>query len=168
MVVPRGDLHTETDNTRVTENEGLLSEQKETIRAYLLNKTADGRNISLDLDMASFNQGNEATLKRAAESIAKSNAGEPERPCVTPSDALPRTIYFPYSRHSSYPELCEFVGAFRPRDVWPCTVHPVEWLNEGMSPVIMPLVAHGVDYLKGRVLGRSLGSTVPATPLNMT
>lgn len=119
---------------RMTENEDLSQEQKETIRTYLLEKTADGRNIMLDLDMASFSQDNETTLERAAESIAKlSNADRSKTAVGTTSDALPRTICFPYSRHSSYPELCEFVGAFRPRDVWPCTVHPVEWLNQGMS-----------------------------------
>ncbi|KAF4451748.1 hypothetical protein F53441_5310 [Fusarium austroafricanum] len=46
---------------------------------------------------------------------------------------LPRTIYFPYSRHSSLPELCHFVHAFRPKDIWPCTVSPTEWLKNGIT-----------------------------------
>ena len=55
----------------------------------------------------------------------------------TPAEGLPRRIDFPYSRHSSYPELCEFVGVFKPRDVWPCTVNPAEWMNEGMPPSLL-------------------------------
>ncbi|KAH3907347.1 hypothetical protein HBH56_193530 [Parastagonospora nodorum] len=38
-----------------------------------------------------------------------------------------RTIRFPYSRHSSYTELCELVAAFRPQDVFPCTVNEAAW-----------------------------------------
>jgi hypothetical protein len=38
-----------------------------------------------------------------------------------------RTIRFPYSRHSSYSELCELVAAFRPQDVFPCTVDEASW-----------------------------------------
>ncbi|KAJ5142698.1 uncharacterized protein N7515_001485 [Penicillium bovifimosum] len=40
---------------------------------------------------------------------------------------LPNTIHFPYSRHSSYAELCELVAALRPKDVYPCTVDPATW-----------------------------------------
>ncbi|KAF2813063.1 uncharacterized protein BDZ99DRAFT_411482, partial [Mytilinidion resinicola] len=43
---------------------------------------------------------------------------------------LPKTIKFPYSRHSSYRELCELVQAFRPRDVYPCTVDAANWTSE--------------------------------------
>lgn len=39
----------------------------------------------------------------------------------------PRTITFPYSRHSSYSELCELVAAFRPQDIHPCTVDEDSW-----------------------------------------
>jgi DNA cross-link repair 1C protein len=42
-------------------------------------------------------------------------------------DSLPKTITFPYSRHSSYLELCDLVAAFRPRDVYPCTVDEGNW-----------------------------------------
>ncbi|KAJ5788620.1 hypothetical protein N7457_003610 [Penicillium paradoxum] len=45
---------------------------------------------------------------------------------------LPNTIRFPYSRHSSYSELCELVAAFRPKDIHPCTVDPKTW-NEDVS-----------------------------------
>lgn len=38
--------------------------------------------------------------------------------------------HFPYSRHSSYTELCEFVSAFKPKEVFPCTVDPETWSEE--------------------------------------
>jgi hypothetical protein len=38
-----------------------------------------------------------------------------------------QTIRFPYSRHSSYSELCGLVDAFNPRDVYPCTVDDDSW-----------------------------------------
>lgn len=38
-----------------------------------------------------------------------------------------RTIRFPYSRHSSFSELCGFLAAFRPSDVYPCTVDNDCW-----------------------------------------
>lgn len=87
--------------------------------------------------MASFGDRNETTLKRAAESLAKISGAKAPSAHGTPAAGLPRRIYFPYSRHSSYPELCAFVGAFKPRDVSPCTVNPVAWMNEGaVSPVL--------------------------------
>ena len=42
---------------------------------------------------------------------------------------LPKTITFPYSRHSSYSELCGLVEAFQPKDVHPCTVDEVNWTD---------------------------------------
>ncbi|GAQ33507.1 DNA repair protein [Aspergillus niger] len=44
--------------------------------------------------------------------------------------SLPKSIHFPYSRHSSYSELCHLVSAFKPKDVHPCTVDPVSWDEE--------------------------------------
>ncbi|KAL2001680.1 hypothetical protein VTN02DRAFT_1401 [Thermoascus thermophilus] len=43
---------------------------------------------------------------------------------------LPNVINFPYSRHSSYSELCEFVSAFRPKDIFPCTIDSENWSEE--------------------------------------
>lgn len=40
---------------------------------------------------------------------------------------LPKTITFPYSRHSSYGELCGLVEALQPKDVYPCTVDEANW-----------------------------------------
>ncbi|KAI9837057.1 MAG: hypothetical protein M1819_000706 [Sarea resinae] len=60
----------------------------------------------------------------------------PSRSRVLPSRGdrlkLPRTITFPYSRHSSYEELCLLVEAFHPKDIYPCTVDREKW-HEGLS-----------------------------------
>lgn len=40
---------------------------------------------------------------------------------------LPRIITLPWARHASYSELCELMQAFRPRDIYPCTVDKVNW-----------------------------------------
>jgi DNA cross-link repair 1C protein len=45
--------------------------------------------------------------------------------------ALSKNITFPYSRHSSYPELCDLVRIFKPKDAYQCTVNEENW-NEGM------------------------------------
>jgi DNA cross-link repair 1C protein len=46
------------------------------------------------------------------------------------SKSLRKTITFPYSRHSSYSELCEFVAAFKPLEVYPCTVDEANWTSD--------------------------------------
>jgi hypothetical protein len=40
---------------------------------------------------------------------------------------LENTITFPYSRHSSYSEMCALVAALKPKDVYPCTVDEEKW-----------------------------------------
>jgi len=42
---------------------------------------------------------------------------------------LPKIITFPYSRHSSYEELCHLVEIFDPKDIYPCTVNEKTWSN---------------------------------------
>ncbi|KAI7163819.1 hypothetical protein KC324_g12881, partial [Hortaea werneckii] len=45
------------------------------------------------------------------------------------ADGLPKRITFPYSRHSSYSELCRLVEAFKPSDIHPCTVDKEKWTS---------------------------------------
>ena len=46
---------------------------------------------------------------------------------LTEEPALPKQITFPYSRHSSYSELCLLISALKPRDIHPCTVDSANW-----------------------------------------
>ncbi|KAK7202760.1 beta-lactamase-like protein [Myxozyma melibiosi] len=40
----------------------------------------------------------------------------------TPANLQPKVLRVPYSRHSSYSELCDLVSLFSPLDVYPCVV----------------------------------------------
>lgn len=77
-------------------------------------------------------------LKKIAELLAKSVAQKRSDPLgenhtdKVQFEALPRTITFPYSRHSSFAELCDLVRVFDPMDVYPCTVDEEDW-DEGIS-----------------------------------
>lgn len=53
---------------------------------------------------------------------------------------LPNSIDFPYSRHSSYEELCDLVKAFEPVDVYPCTIDE-DYMNLSVS----------IEYLFGHL-----------------
>ncbi|KAE8319070.1 hypothetical protein BDV41DRAFT_560368 [Aspergillus transmontanensis] len=59
---------------------------------------------------------------------------------------LPRVIHFPYSRHSSYAELCELVSAFKPRDVYPCTVDPLTWDEDVSMQSLFGHLCSGTEF----------------------
>ena len=72
------------------------------------------------------------SLKKIKEALVQSVADKYHYLNPTPApelhfEALSRLITFPYSRHSSYPELCHLVKSFNPRDVYPCTVDDANW-----------------------------------------
>ncbi|PLN85004.1 beta-lactamase-like protein [Aspergillus taichungensis] len=62
------------------------------------------------------------------------------------SDPLPKIIHFPYSRHSSYAELCELVAAFHPKEVFPCTVDPVTWDEDDSMERLFGHLCTGTDF----------------------
>jgi hypothetical protein len=87
-----------------------------------------GRNIPLDWDIDSLGTHSaEQVITMLVERLRKNSKNH--KPVH--EEALPKMIYFPYSRHSSLPELCHFVEVFHPKDVWPCTVNAAEWLRNG-------------------------------------
>jgi hypothetical protein len=92
----------------------------------LLKQTFDRSDGNLDLDMqlqkASIDSQDGLSL-RVLVSVLSLSAS---KPAIT-EEPRNRTIRFPYSRHSSYSELCELVAAFRPQDVFPCTVDEGHW-----------------------------------------
>ncbi|KAL6825468.1 beta-lactamase-like protein [Trichoderma sp. SZMC 28015] len=101
----------------------------------LTNALASGRD--LQLNMSSSTEGAHSTdLQRVILSIINSQlVAIPTRTKVEQRSEthLPNVIRFPYSRHSSYAELCNLVSAFKPRDIWPCTFHLEAWQKNAMS-----------------------------------
>ncbi|KAH6609976.1 hypothetical protein Trco_003322 [Trichoderma cornu-damae] len=97
---------------------------------------ASGRNLPLHIGLSSSEDLCSTDLRKAILSLAN-NYSQP-----TPSRTrykehngteLPSVIQFPYARHSSYAELCDLVGAFKPKDIWPCTFHLETWRKRAIS-----------------------------------
>ncbi len=103
------------------------------IGQFLLGAILNGRKVPIDLERAAFGENNQTDLSHALEAITSKLAlrNKPATDNIK-RQSLPNVITFPYSRHSSYPELCNFVRAFRPRDVWPCTVDAHGWVCGGL------------------------------------
>jgi hypothetical protein len=106
---------------KTIEDEQLLSKV-----LALLQQTLAYGGSNLDPDMQLRKSGDDDqdnTSLQKLISILSSNASK------SPTIEQPqnRTIRFPYSRHSSYSELCELVAAFKPKDMFPCTVDESSW-----------------------------------------
>ncbi|TGO86878.1 hypothetical protein BPOR_0270g00120 [Botrytis porri] len=107
----------------------------EDIRRMLLAELASTKGaISLDgmqfgSDQISLKGLGESLLRKLAQ---KSTVIPDKKRDAIPEKGLPKVIKFPYSRHSSYAELCHLVEIFKPKDVYPCTVDEEEW-HEGLS-----------------------------------
>ncbi|KXH66764.1 artemis protein [Colletotrichum salicis] len=125
--------------SKLIEDADISPEAKLRLFEFLETGAKTGRNLSLDLDLASFGEKNEAAIMDALQAVGRKKHLEEqstqssESPIDVSSGELPSVITFPYSRHSSYQELCDLVRIFRPKDVWPCTVNPVDWLRNTTS-----------------------------------
>lgn len=97
---------------------------------------SSGRDISLKAD-ADAEDTPEASVPKLIKSLFRKLAAmrDPikQRDKNTAATRLPNVIYFPYARHSSLPELRDFVGAFKARDITPCTFDADIWLQKGWS-----------------------------------
>ncbi|RSL55468.1 hypothetical protein CEP54_009373 [Fusarium duplospermum] len=116
----------------VLSSDSLSTETIQALKEVLTQAVSTGRNIPLDWDIASLDSHSaKEIVQMLAERLVNTKKAVAED--ITGQAGLPKTIHFPYSRHSSYPELCHFVETFRPKDVWPCTVSPTEWIRNGTS-----------------------------------
>lgn len=127
-------VHGSLTASRLWSSDGLSAEARESFKEALTRATLTGRNIHLNQGIASLD-GEHSVQEAIINAIKKISATS--QPVMEEDQSeqipLPKIIQFPYSRHSSYPELCQLVKVFRPKDVWPCTVNPTEWLKEGKS-----------------------------------
>ncbi|TEA14653.1 Protein artemis [Colletotrichum sidae] len=101
------------------ENPDFLPASRSRLQSLLEAGTKTGRTVPLDMDIASFGEKSETAMMDAFRAIAQKGhhvtATIDEAPAST-HQQLPKTITFPYSRHSSYQELCDLIQSFRPRD----------------------------------------------------
>ncbi|ODA81458.1 hypothetical protein RJ55_04425 [Drechmeria coniospora] len=96
---------------------------------------SSGRTLSLNLDISKLEDHYSSglpTVLQALSDLIPENSQCIKSECEAAHD-LPRVIQFPYSRHSSYPELCHLIQVLRPMDIWPCTVDAKRWAAEGIS-----------------------------------
>ncbi|KAL7268699.1 hypothetical protein RUND412_008666 [Rhizina undulata] len=59
---------------------------------------------------------------------------------------LSTNITFPYSRHSSLSELRDFVGIFRPKDIYPCVVDDRYWGEEKSMESLFGDLCGGMEF----------------------
>ncbi|KAL2060019.1 hypothetical protein VTL71DRAFT_9841 [Oculimacula yallundae] len=71
--------------------------------------------------------------KAIIDAVTERRDGSPSSRVKETLQTLPRIITFPYSRHSSYEELCDLLKIFKPKDVWPCTEDPYHWHEVGLN-----------------------------------
>ncbi|KAK1633236.1 beta-lactamase-like protein [Colletotrichum phormii] len=176
--------------SKLIEEADISPEAKLRFFEFLETGAKTGRNLSLDLDLASFGEKNEAAIMDVFQAVGRKKQLEEQStqslkpPIDGPSGELPRFITFPYSRHSSYQELCDLVRVFRPKDVWPCTVNPADWLRNTTSIRYLfgdfcsgDTFAHDMEMEKLaeslRILQQPLsqglgGSQLPATEAHIT
>lgn len=96
------------------------------------------------LSLAEFGLGAEdgsVSLTQLAAAVVKAVTEERRDDLINPrekgkSQALPKIITFPYSRHSSYQEIRDLLAIFKPKDVWPCTEDPDHWHESMKLPFI--------------------------------
>ncbi|OJD17690.1 hypothetical protein AJ78_02215 [Emergomyces pasteurianus Ep9510] len=119
--------------------------QDEEIRSSIIAALSEARSSkskSLSLDAYGIKEDEEISVQQLVGILSRraklSDQSELLDPKITLNvetqycHNLPRTIHFPYSRHSSYAELCNLVKAFKPQDIMPCTVNAATW-NEDVS-----------------------------------
>jgi hypothetical protein len=93
------------------------------VLAILQRSLSDGSgNIELGQGIQKESQGDEDNISLPTlVSVLSNRVEEPAE------ELLNETIRFPYSRHSSYSELCTLINALKPKDVYPCTVDDETW-----------------------------------------
>lgn len=113
----------------VRESKNLPQMVKQSLPDFLLAAASGQRAVTISLPRSDDDEVNSLPdLQRALKVLTEvSERGRGEES----AGLLSNKIKFPYSRHSSYPELCHLLRVLAPKDVWPCTVDRVRWLKKG-------------------------------------
>ncbi|EEQ87763.2 DNA repair protein [Blastomyces dermatitidis ER-3] len=143
--------------------------QDEEIRASIIAALSEARNSnskSLSLDAYGIKEDDEISVQQLVSILSR---GPPAENLSNPSAAnlpkfgqgqpgrnLPNTIRFPYSRHSSYAELCNFVKAFKPQDIFPCTVDPATWNEDVSMCTLFGHLCSGANFAHDELMRRTI------------
>ncbi|MCJ1224919.1 hypothetical protein MMC12_001566 [Toensbergia leucococca] len=118
---------------------------------------SDSKSVSLEaLDLDIDNE--RITFETLAAALARATTckEKPQRRAnyahrvYSSKQRLPRNIEFPYSRHSSYEELCHLVEAFKPLDVYPCTTDEENWTQETSIEALFGSFCSGTNFVHDR------------------
>lgn len=114
-------------NNRVSKIDTMTKKTRDTVQDYLRSAISAQHPIILPLvDIVGDDQhGDMEIVLQSLVEVSERGRGNES------AGTLPNRIRFPYSRHSSYRELCHLVSVLKPRDIWPCTVDPLRWMREG-------------------------------------
>lgn len=108
--------------TRIYNREDLLR-----VNAFLLKACQESQRLELEEEKMSLDELVDMLVRHSASAAENTQQKDAVNAAATDQALLPKTITFPYSRHSSYSELCALVKAFQPRDVYACTVDEQTW-----------------------------------------
>ncbi|KAI1656453.1 Metallo-hydrolase/oxidoreductase [Daldinia decipiens] len=116
----------------------VLGDLEPTITQFLQKALDVSRDVDLDIGRFSFKE--EYSFAEIVNSLTRrvEEIRNPVSKIVEDHpDVLTNQIAFPYARHSSLPELRHLIETFKPADIWPCTVDPKSWAEEGISIKIL-------------------------------
>ncbi|OJD15301.1 hypothetical protein ACJ73_08991, partial [Blastomyces percursus] len=141
----------------------------EDIRTSILSALSEARKSkskSLSLDAYGIKEDEEITVQQLVSILSRgpptenlSNPSAVKLPLFIegkPGHNLPNTIRFPYSRHSSYSELCNLVKAFRPQDIFPCTVYPATWNEDVSMRTLFGHLCSGTNFAHDELMRRTV------------
>ncbi|CAI7632985.1 unnamed protein product [Penicillium pancosmium] len=123
------------------QDKDVLSQMQE-----LISKAFKSRKKALSLDLYGVKEEDEISLERLVAKLGQSLSGKESLGSQSIESNLPSSIRFPYSRHSSYSELCELVAAFRPKDIHPCTVEQTSWSDNVSIERLFGHLCSGNDF----------------------
>ncbi|TKA79551.1 hypothetical protein B0A55_02738 [Friedmanniomyces simplex] len=149
---------------------GFISKQ---ISSVSLDDSGFIEDCARAVDEADFVNVDELPLERLVPALAKlvtkakqkKSYPSPNSPKISSkrADGLAKQITFPYSRHSSYGELCDLVDAFKPKDIHPCTVDDAHWTtDQSMSFLFGHIYTSGPQFSHDQMMLKKRGVSRPS------